>query len=392
MEQPTSAGDVKPSGAPFTAPWDVSFELHLVVSRLLAGIYGSLHPLNLAVAILALLLVGGVSWLLVGETAVSGGQLLAEGGTVGDPGMFWGGGWGDEWGGGWDLWEQTPYAAARLHMLPWWRLSVVRGSDFWRQLLVCGWGLAVWSWAATAICRSTALRMLGVDFNWLDVLRFTNQHFADALFSILIPLLAVVVLSMPLVFAGWLLAGDLLSVLGGLVAALLGWVGLLTGLMLFGLSLSWPLMFPALALEGRDSFESISRAYAYLLQRPVTLLGLAFAGLVVGGMVNYLIEWFCYLSSSSYEWGLAWGANSLNSERLATIVHPQESDASVLQVWTGPWLRTSFAGFGLLNLAAQQVVFWGLAVAIYLLMRRSLDQTPLDEIYQPGQAMLKPLV
>jgi hypothetical protein len=76
---------------------------------------------------------------------------------------------------------------------------------------------------------------------------------------------------------------------------------------------------------------------------------------------------------------------------LATVVHPQESDAPILHVWTGPWLRTLFAGFGLLNMAAQQVVFWGLSVSIYQLMRRSLDQTPLDEIYQPGQAMLKPL-
>lgn len=382
--EPNSAIDSKPSGAAFSVPWDVSFELHLVGSRLLASVYASLHPLNIVVAAVALTLVGGATWLLRGETAgVDASFQMAEGATIGAPSLFGIGGGG--------LLEETPYAAARVHLVPWWRLSVARGSDFWWQLLVCGWGLAVWSWAATAICRSTALRMLGVDFNWLDVIYFSNRHFLDALFSILIPLVAVAILSLPLVFVGWLLAGDLVSVLGSLVAVCLGWVGLLTGLLLLGLSLSWPLMFPALALEGRDSFESISRAYAYLLQRPVTLLSLAFAGLVLGGMVNYVVEWFCYLSASSYQWGLAWGANALSSERLAAVVYPQESDATILHAWTGPWLRTLFAGFGLLNSAAQQVVFWGLSVAIYLLMRRSLDQTPLDEIYQPGQAMLKPL-
>ncbi len=383
--EPNSVGDANPSGTAFAAPWDVSYELHLVGSRLLAGICASLHPLNLVVAMLALSLVGGAAWVLMDETAGADGPfLIVAGEAIGAPRMFW--------AGGGDFWEQTPYAAARWHMQPWWRLSAARGGDFWLQLLVCGWGLVVWSWAATAICRSTALRMLGVDFHWSDVFHFTNRHFWDALFSILIPLVAVVVLSLPLVFVGWLLAGDVLSVLGSLVAVSLSWVGLLTGLLLLGLSLSWPLMFSALAVEGRDSFESISRAYAYLLQRPVTLLGLALAGLILGGMVNYLIEWFFYLSAASYEWGLAWGANALNSERLTTVVQPQESDAPILHVWTGPWLRALFVGFGLLNLAAQQLVFWGLAVAIYLLMRRSLDQTPLDEIYQPGQATLKPLV
>jgi hypothetical protein len=380
--------DSRPSGAAFSAPWDVSYELHLVGSQMLSAIYACLHPVNLIVAASAWLVVSGVTGLLIGLVsgdAASGelaGWATADGWVVGSSST-----------GGTDvlLGLQTPYSAARLHLLPWWQLASSSGSGFWWQLLICLWGLVVWSWAVTVICRSTALRMLRVDFSWLDVFHFANRHFADAVFSILIPLSAVVVLALPLVLVGGMLAGDIVSLLGSLLVVLLGPVGLLTGLLLAGLTLSWPLMFPALAVEGRDSFESISRAYAYLLQRPVTLLGLALVGWIFGGIVIGVIDWFCYYSASSYEWGLSWGANALQSERFATILEPSEQDSQVLHLWTGPWVRMALAGFGLLSLAAQQAVFWGLSVAIYLLMRRALDQTPLDEIYQPGRSMLKPL-
>jgi len=390
--EPDRTDDPKPSGAAFSAPWDLSYELHLLGSQLLAGIYASLHPVNVLVAALAMALVGGATWLVTGEDVGAGG-FWSEGASAGFGGAVLAGG-GPGLGGSWSerLWAQTPVAAAHWHVLPWWRLAPARGGEFWRQLLVCGWGLAVWSWAATLICRSTALRLLRVDFRWLDVFHFSNRHFLDAMFSILIPLFAVVGLSLPVVLVGGLLVGDGLSVVGSVLALLLGPLGLLTGLLLVGLTLSWPLMFPALAVEGRDSFESISRAYAYLLQRPVTLLALVLAGVFVGSLVTYLIECFFYFASTSYAWGLAWGANAWQAERLVTVCQPTEADSTVLRVWTGPWLRTLFAGFGRLNLAAQQAVFWGLAVAIYLLMRRALDQTPLDEIYQPGRNMLKPLV
>lgn len=381
--EPQDSTDSRPSGPAFSAPWDVSYELHLVGSQMLSAIYASLHPLNLIVAAAAWLLVGGVTGLVSSDAPALGlvGWATAEGVVVGRGGASV------------DvlLWQQTPYSVARMHLLPWWQLASASGAGFWWQLLVCLWGLVVWSWAATAICRSTALRMMRVEFSWLEVFNFANRHYADAVFSILIPLLAVVALSLPMVLVGWLLVGDIVSLLGSLAVVLLGPIGLLTGLLLAGLTLAWPLMFPALAVEGRDSFESISRAYAYLLQRPVTLLGLGVVGLIIGGLVIGLIDWFCYYSASSYEWGLSWGANLLQPDRFATILAPTEQDGELLHVWTGPWMRLALAGFGLLSLAAQQAVFWGLSVAIYLLMRRALDQTPLDEIYQPGQSMLKPL-
>lgn len=375
--------DPKPSGAAFQAPVDFSFEASLIGAKLIGGVYASLHPLNVFVAAIALLLLGGIekSWPSSEATVVSTGELVAE--QV-------------------DLVSTTltpsaslvsnnfgPMTVAAELMQPWFDSPRSR----WGRSLVLGlFGLLVWSWVGTMICRHSALSLVRADHRWSEIFRFTNQHYLDALFSFLIPLAAVAALCLPLVFCGWLLVGDWLSILGAPLAVLGSIFGLLIGVVLLGFVLGWPLMLPAIAFEGRDSFESISRAYAYILQRPLHSIVVALAAIVIGSMTGYVVEFFFSLSADGYLWALSWGANAGDAQRLSELLQSTEPGASsIVQNWTSPWLRTGLAAFALLGRAAAYAMFWGLASGSYLLLRRYLDQTPLDEVYRPGLAALKPL-
>lgn len=375
--------DSKPSGAAFQSPFDISFEAGLVFSKLMAAVYAGLHPVNVLLALLALLLVGCVSTWLPGSME-TGMQAIATG-TVGEPAAkVVPGPMSVAWIGS----TTNPLWIASELMQPW--ADLFRAS-FWRQMVICFWGLVVWSWVGTMICRSTALRLGRVDHQWWDVVRFTNQHYLDSLFSILIPLAALAALALPLAVTGWLLVWDWTSIVGAPMAALGSVFGLLMGVILLGLILGWPLMFPAIAFEGRDSFESISRAYAYILQRPIHAFLVAVAAVAIGSLVGAVIELFCSLSASGYAWALSWGANAGNADRFSQLLQSSGEGPMIGRYWSGPMLRTSVEGFSFLARAASYSMFWALASGMYLLLRRYLDQTPLDEVYRPGQATLKPL-
>lgn len=380
----TESIDSKPSGPAYQAPFDLSFEVSLIFSKLIAGVYASLHPINVLIAGVALFLVIGVDAWLPGAPELAT-ENLADAKATEVPGKFV-----PEF----PIFERVgtttnPLVIASELTHPW--ADLVRGR-FWRQAVICLWALLVWSWAGTMICRSIALRIGRIDHQWLDVVRFANQHFLDSLFSILIPLAAVVALAIPLMATGWLLVWDWTSILGAPLAALGSVLGLLIGVVLLGLFLAWPLMFPAIAFEGRDSFESISRAYAYVMQRPIHACVIALAAIAIGSVTGTVIEWFCSLSANGHAWALSWGANAAHADRLSELLAAPTTPApAIAQYWSGPWLRTSQEGFSFLARAAGYSMFWGLASGAYLLLRRYLDQTPVDEIYRPGQSTLKPL-
>ncbi|MBL8892603.1 MAG: hypothetical protein JNL67_21685 [Planctomycetaceae bacterium] len=375
--------DPKPSGAAFQSPIDFSFEANLVGIKLIGGVYASLHPLSIVFAALALLIVDGIEslWPISPAEIVRSSDMTDP---VADQGPL-------SLTPASSLWPSRvgPLNVAAELMQPW----VGSDGSHWGRDLVMGLiGLLVWSWVGTLICRHSALALVRADHRWSATIRFTNQHYLDALFSFLIPLATVVVLSLPLVACGWLLVANLPSILGAPLAVFGAGFGLLIGVVLLGFVLGWPLMLPAIAFEGRDSFESISRAYAYILQRPLHSILVALAAIVIGSLAGYVVELFFSFSANGYLWALSWGANAGSPQRLAEILQPTEStDSAIVQYWTGPWLRTGLATFELLGRAATYAMFWGLASGSYLLLRRYLDQTPLDEIYRPGMAMLQPL-
>ena len=49
-----------------------------------------------------------------------------------------------------------------------------------------------------------------------------------------------------------------------------------------GLAAGWPLMAPTVSTEGTDTFDALSRSYAYVYQRPLAYLLYAVAATIIG--------------------------------------------------------------------------------------------------------------
>ena len=96
--------------------------------------------------------------------------------------------------------------------------------------------------------------------------------------------------------------------LGGLLWPLVLVAGLLMTLLLLGLLFGWPLMWATISAEGTDSFDALSRSYAYVFQRPLHYLFYV----VVAGFVGWL-GWLLVANFAAgviwmSDWAAGWGA------------------------------------------------------------------------------------
>ena len=75
--------------------------------------------------------------------------------------------------------------------------------------------------------------------------------------------------------------------------------GLLMAILLLGLLFGWPLMWATISTEETDSFDALSRSYAYVFQRPLHYLFYAFVAGVVG--------WLGWLLVANFAAGVIFG-------------------------------------------------------------------------------------
>src|SRR5581483_1440638 len=110
-------------------------------------------------------------------------------------------------------------------------------------------------------------------------------------------------LTLPLALLGLAMRTNVGLFLVSLLWPIILIVGLLMVILLIGVLFGWPLMWPTISVESPgDSFDALSRAYSYVLQRPfhylfyaivasiLGALGALFVGSVAGA-VNYLANW-----------------------------------------------------------------------------------------------------
>jgi hypothetical protein len=206
----------------------------------------------------------------------------------------------------------------------------------------------------------------------------------------MMPLVGVCLVAIPMAGLGVVMRSNLGMVLGGLA-----WGAVLAGaclmvLLLAALLFGWPLMWASISAEGTDGFDAISRAYAYSLQRP---LHYAFYTFLVGvlGLLGWGVVWAASESvvGMTY-WGTSWGMGSTRSADLVAHVAPNDleaTDPAIEGKPPGPYtLGTRLVGFwtGVLRSLASGYsysYFWCATAAVYLLLRRSVDATEVDEVH-----------
>ena len=170
--------------------------------------------------------------------------------------------------------------------------------------------------------------------------------------------------------------------LGGFLWPLALVAGAFMAMLLVGLLFGWPLMWATISAEGTDSFDALSRTYAYLFQRPLHYLFYAVVAGFLGWLGWLLVENFAAGVVWMAYWAAGWGSGDAQIQAIMS-----GSDSLAGAGFAGAVLVRFFAGcVKLLAVGYLFSYFWTAAVAIYFLLRRDVDATETDEVFLDADA------
>jgi len=251
-------------------------------------------------------------------------------------------------------------------------------SDVAALLLAAFGSLAIWAFFGGAMARIAAVQLTCDEHvGLIAALRFACQKWLSLFAAPLIPACGIVAAGIPLWFLGLLLRSGVGMFLVSLVwpAALV--FGAIMALLALGLLFAWPLMWATIATEGSDSFDAISRAYAYLFQRPVHYLFyatvaalLAWLGWLVVGTITSGVIGMAY-------WSASWGSG----QAVVSAITPQVGDLEGIGRAGAVIIRFWATAAKSLGLSFVYGFFWSGIAAMYLLLRRDVDATEMDEVF-----------
>ena len=127
----------------------------------------------------------------------------------------------------------------------------------------------VWALFGGAIARSAVVELatderLGVG----EALKYAVVRYRHYAWSVLAPLVGLALFLLIMALGGVVAKVPVLDVLVSFTTLLYLLAGFIVMLILVGLVVGWPLLFPAISAEGSDSFDAISRAYSYIYSKP----------------------------------------------------------------------------------------------------------------------------
>ncbi|MFZ5831435.1 MAG: hypothetical protein ACOY3P_15225 [Planctomycetota bacterium] len=245
-------------------------------------------------------------------------------------------------------------------------------------LLLCALSsLAIWSFFGAAITRIAAVQLTTDErLSTMAALRFACSKWLSFFVGPLLPALGVVFALIPVWILGLLLRTGFTSVVAGLLYPVALLLGLVAALLMVGILFGWPLMWPTISSEGTDAFDALSRSFAYLFQHPLRYLFYAVVAALLGWLGWIFVQNFAAGIVWITYWAAGWGGGS---ERLAQILSGTE--ATGLAHLGGLLVRFWAGCVKLLAVGYLYGFFWSAAVAVYLLLRRDVDATEMDEVF-----------
>jgi len=242
-------------------------------------------------------------------------------------------------------------------------------------LLLCGlWAVAIWAFFGGAITRIAAVQLACEErVGWGAALRHAGSKWLSYCAAPLLPLMGVLLAGLPVVAVGLLLREHYVGVwLAALVWPLVLLAGLLMAMLALGLIFGWPLMWATISAEGTDSFDALSRCYAYVFGRPLHYLFYAVVAAVLGALGWLLVSNFAGGVIWAGYAAARWGAGP---ENVALI---REGGLG----WAGQIIDVCWVGcVKLLAVGFIYGYFWTASTAIYFLLRRDVDATEMDEVF-----------
>jgi len=309
------------------------------------------------------------------------------------------------------FWTVSPVVQAHLQLAsPFFRMfnPAITLAEFF-FLFVCGvWALAVWSFFGGAITRLAAVALAREEsLSWGYLAQYAQAKWPSYFAAPLFPLVGVALAAIPLALLGLLLRSDIGLVIAGALWFLVLLAGLFMAVLLVGLFFGFPLMWATISSEGTDAFDALSRSYAYTYQRPLlyALYSIAAGAL---GMLGWMVV--VIFTSAVFDlgaWGVSWcSGDRIVAETLGSIswgaallgdgltAGPLDADVTSPAGRLGLRLMSFWIDSAVtVAMAFEFSYFWCANTAIYLLLRRHVDATEMDEVYIPdeGDRGLPPL-
>lgn len=239
------------------------------------------------------------------------------------------------------------------------------------------WSLAVWAYFGAAICRVAAVQLACEErVGWGSALRWAGSKWLSYFAAPLFPMCGVALAAAAICLLGLLMKSDIGAVAVGLVWPIVLVGGFTMTMLLIGAMLGWPLMWATISVEGTDSFDALSRTYAYVFQRPLRYLFYGFVASVVGGLGWIVVENFAIAVSWLGTWAASWGSGADRMKELFTPNADGSSGSTAASI-IGFWAL----GIKLLVLGYLYAFFGAASTAIYFQLRRDVDATETDEVF-----------
>lgn len=242
--------------------------------------------------------------------------------------------------------------------------------------------------ARMAACQLSMRERLGV---WQGI-EFAITNWPRLILTPVMPIIVAVILGVFPVLLGLLMRVPVLDVLGAIAYGVSLLVGFLLAFILLGYGFGFSLLIPAAATERCEPFDAQQRAYAYVVQRPLHLLGyslVALVGLILGYLVVRIVA-LAMLNLTADLFDLTAGGHPASANaghaQLFQLVPgmPQETPVT----WHGQaadWIIALWQTI-VICLVGSYVFsyFFSATTTIYLLMRRVCDGEEIEQIWRPG--------
>jgi len=257
--------------------------------------------------------------------------------------------------------------------------------------------LAVISISGGAVCRIAALQFArGEKPGLTEALRFSTKRFFNFFTAPLAPISIIIFIGLFIFLLG--LAGNIPragELIVGLGMPLALFAGVLVAVIVIGAVAGLNLMFPAVAYDGSDCFDAISRSFSYVYARPWRMVVYTAIAAVYGSVCYTFVRLFAFLSLWITRWLLQlglWADNgSKEVNKLAAIWPKPEfryllgSSSQATTNWT-----ESIAAFlvylfllVIVGLVVSFIIsfYFSANTIIYSLMRKTVDKTAFEDIY-----------
>ncbi|MHC4264802.1 MAG: hypothetical protein ACYSUK_02590 [Planctomycetota bacterium] len=266
--------------------------------------------------------------------------------------------------------------------------------------------LSMISIAGGAICRTAALQFAqGQKPGMTEAVRYSLKKFKNYFTAPLTPICFIIGCGFFIFILGLLATipfgiGEIIMIFFILLALI---SGIIIAVLLIGTVAGFNLMFPAIAYEGTDSFGAMNHSFCYIYKKPWRMTFYTAIASVYGAICYTFVRFFVFL--------LLWVTHQslqLGSKLVSVVSNLFGNDSIALSKFTAIWPEPTFQNlFGVaiaepigwsqisaaffvniiiwifvLLLAAFIISFYFSAnTIIYALMRKKVDNTPMNDVY-----------